>query len=387
MNYASVPISLYTRIPNPGEIKGVSGEKWVATKWFVVIDVKKADAYKKIRKILMQAMFVLVGLVVVGVGIAVYFSMTLSSPITKLTNAAKSIAEGNLSETMPEIKSADEIGYLATNFDNMRKKLKESYGRLEDDVKEKTKELTAKNKELEQIVYVTSHDLRSPLVNIQGFSKELTSALEDVALLCENEDIPEHIKEKLAPLLQEDVPESLQFIQKSIVKMDGLLTGLLRLSRLGRAVLQIEECDMNELIKEVVATSDYQINDVGAVVDIGSLPPCRGDSSQLNQVFSNLLDNALKYFDPNRPGRIKISGKVTTGHVVYCVEDNGIGIAEEHKEKSFEIFHRLNPTAVPGEGLGLTIVSRIVEKHDGKIWLESKPGEGSRFYVEFPLTG
>ena len=106
---------------------------------------------------------------------------------------------------------------------------------------------------------------------------------------------------------------------------------------------------------------------------------------QINQVFSNLIANAINYLDPARTGKIKISGYRNSEHSVYCVEDNGVGMPQEYHKKIFEIFHRLNPKSTQGEGIGLTIVSKILERHMGKIWVESNEGEGSRFYVALPL--
>ena len=104
----------------------------------------------------------------------------------------------------------------------------------------------------------------------------------------------------------------------------------------------------------------------------------------MNQVFSNIIDNAIKFLDPKRPGKISISGKLEKNHAIFCVEDNGIGIAKNHTGKIFDIFHRLNPAATSGEGLGLTIVQRIMAKHNGKVWVESELGKGSKFYLSLP---
>jgi len=245
-------------------------------------------------------------------------------------------------------------------------------------------ELKDKNKELEQIFYVASHDLRSPLVNIQGFSKELEQAFNQVRSVLQDKEVPSAVKEKLVFSLEEDIPEALQYILKSVSKMDSLLYGLLRLSRLGRAALDIKKLDMNKLMSDIIGTFEYKIKEKGIPLEIGKLPPCRGDETQINQVFSNLLDNAIKYLDPHRAGVIKISGGKEDGQVVYRVDDNGIGIAEEHQNKIYDIFHRLNPEAGSGEGLGLTIARRIIDRHAGKIWVEAEHGKGSTFFVSFP---
>jgi PAS domain S-box-containing protein len=246
------------------------------------------------------------------------------------------------------------------------------------------KELTRKNKELEQIIYVTSHDLRTPMVNIQGFTRELVNSLEELTSVLQEVNIPQEKSTRISSLLHSDIKESKEFIIASIRKMDTLLSGLLRLSRLGRIELNKEEIDMNVLIKEISDTFEFQMKKIGVELMISELPPCIGDKIQINQVFSNLMDNALKYLDPKRPGVIRISGYRENGQSVYCIEDNGIGIDREYQEKIFEIFHQLDPKRVKGEGLGLTIVQKVIEKHDGKIWVESEPGKGSRFFVSLP---
>ena len=131
----------------------------------------------------------------------------------------------------------------------------------------------------------------------------------------------------------------------------------------------------------------HQINHSKAIVTVGDLPACLGDAGQIGQVLTNLLDNAVKYIDPARKGKIEISGKVEEGNSIYSVKDNGIGIASEHQDKIFEIFHRLDPTGrVAGEGLGLTIIMRILNGHKGKIWVDSSEGVGAKFSFTLPKT-
>jgi signal transduction histidine kinase len=245
-------------------------------------------------------------------------------------------------------------------------------------------ELAEKTRVLEQIVYVTSHDLRSPLVNIQGFTRELDQAFKEVNEILKSKGVSPQLRKKLTPIITEDIPLAFQYILTSSAKMDALLSGLLRLSRLGRASLNIKQLDMNKLMAEVMASVEFQIKESEATVEVDDLPPCYGDETQINQVFSNLLDNALKFLNPKRKGKIKIRGKTEKEQVVYCVEDNGIGIAGKDKQVIFEIFRRLDPGARSGEGLGLTIVRKILDRHGGKIWVESEPGKGSKFFVSLP---
>lgn len=270
------------------------------------------------------------------------------------------------------------VGLVGISRDITARKL------VEQDRERLMRTLALKNKELESILYVTSHDLRAPLVNIQGFSNELSRCCDVIHSALKEKVKAEDISEEVRAVFNNDVPEALGFILTSAKKMDSLLSGLLRLSRLGQAALNIEPLDMNAMLNDVSKSFEYQVQEAGATINIESLPPCLGDASQINQIFSNILDNALKYLDESRPGMIRIYAKVQNGQNIYCVEDNGAGIAPEHQGKIFEIFHRLEPDKKGGEGLGLTIVRRILDRHNGKVWIESEPGKGSKFFVSLP---
>jgi signal transduction histidine kinase len=246
--------------------------------------------------------------------------------------------------------------------------------------------LADKNKELEMLVYAASHDLRSPLVNLHGFSRELATACE--AIQQQTQAMPASIpaKKALQDLLAGDVAEALQYIRASVEKIDVLIAGLLRYSRLGRETLHIQSVEMTPLLQGIAETMEFQLSAAAASLKIEPLPPCLGDPAQLTQVFSNLLDNALKYRHPDRPPVIVVSGRLSDGQAVFSVADNGSGIAPEDQHRIFEMFHRLNPAAAPGEGLGLSIARRILERQNGEIRVQSAPGVGSTFEVILPAA-
>jgi signal transduction histidine kinase len=248
-------------------------------------------------------------------------------------------------------------------------------------------ELAHKNEEMESMIYIASHDLRSPLVNIQGFSQRLEKAKGDIDTRLAQDDVPETVRSSLAKILGERMPAALGFIKSSSLKMDALINGLLRLSRAGRAPLSIQPLDMNAMLHEIVGTLTIQAQQANATVTMGDLPPCLADSAQINQVFTNLIDNAIKYRDPARPLSITVTGGLHGQRARYDVADTGLGIAEEFQPKVWQLFHRLDPNgSVSGEGLGLTLVQRLLDRLRGQITLKSTPGEGSCFTVELPAS-
>ncbi len=272
------------------------------------------------------------------------------------------------------------VQYVAIRTDITRRKADEA------ELQRFASDLAEKNKELETIVYTVSHDLRSPLVNVQGFGKQLGRACESIRAAMQGAVGGVLPTLELKQPVEVTIPQALRFINAGVNKMELLLAGLLRYSRLGRVALAIAPLDMNRLLGEILAAMKFQLDEARAEVEVGALPGCLGDSVQTNQVFANLIDNALKYRDPNRPLRVKVSGRIEDGQAVYQVADNGIGIAAEHQAKVFDIFHRLNPDATVGEGLGLTIAQRVLERQKGRIWVESQEGVGSTFVVSLPAV-
>ena len=246
-------------------------------------------------------------------------------------------------------------------------------------------ELEEKAGELQQILYVTTHDLRSPLVNIQGFSKELHTSLRELGNVLNHLDVPPENKGSIKSIMEGEIPEALHFINSSTKKMDDLLSGLLMLSRLGRQRLNLTDLDMNKLMQDVLDNYTYKIGRNRIEIKIEILPSCKGDSIQVYQLFSNLIGNSIKFMEVTRTGKISISGIKNGDYSKYIIEDNGIGIHKDYQDKIFELFHKLDPRK-PGIGLGMNIVKQVVEKHNGRIELKSEEGKGTIICVELPST-
>ncbi|HNY11244.1 MAG TPA: ABC transporter substrate binding protein [Candidatus Wallbacteria bacterium] len=246
-------------------------------------------------------------------------------------------------------------------------------------------ELKRKNAELESIIFAASHDLRSPLVNILGFSQRLETYIASIQggpakFGAEYEKMAEEI-------INEKMPKAIHYISSSGKKMDSLISGFLKISHAGRAEMKPVSIDMNALMKKISDSVAFQLQQSGATLHVEKLPRCYGDESHINQVFTNLIDNALKYRDPSRKAVILVGGMTKGKESIYTVEDNGIGIKPGYIEKIWGIFHRLDPQgSVAGEGLGLALVKTIVEKHGGKVLAESEFGKGTKFFITIPTT-
>ena len=260
---------------------------------------------------------------------------------------------------------------------------------LEDAVRVRTADLTRANEEIQRFAYIVSHDLRAPLVNVMGFTSELEVALKALhALTARLEtEAPELMTRDARAAVEQDLPESIGFIRSSTQKMDRLINAILKLSREGRRVLNVETLDMSALLQGVAASLKHQSEARGAEVRIDpGLPELRGDRLAVEQVFGNVVENALKYLKPGRPGLVTVRGRTGALVNVYEVQDNGRGIAPNDHERVFELFRRAGPQDQPGEGIGLAHVRALVVRLGGSIELESTLDQGSTFRISLPRT-
>jgi len=258
--------------------------------------------------------------------------------------------------------------------------------RAEEALNRSSEELMHINEELKNFAYIVSHDLRAPLVNIKGFSEELGHSIQEFTSLLEKYPgrLDTDEKQRTEDLLKKDIPEALGFIASSVTRMDALINSILKLSRLGRNELKPELIHTEELVHPLIKTLAHQIDMHKAEVTIGPLPDIIMDKTAAGQIFGNLLDNALKYLEPSRPGKIEVTAEQNAGDTTFTIRDNGRGIAKEDTQRVFELFRRVGRQDVPGEGMGLTYVKTLVRRLGGRIWCESEPGVGSAFSFTIP---
>ncbi|MFD0986677.1 sensor histidine kinase [Methyloligella solikamskensis] len=282
--------------------------------------------------------------------------------------------------------------------DEAQQELIDTNENLESLVADRSRDLIAANEEVQRFAYIVSHDLRSPLVNIMGFTSELETLRDQIfmqmATLRGNQDIRDETEAETEDAqdseratedeLYTDFDEALQFIKNSISKMDKLISAVLTLSRQGRRAFKPEFVDMTEMVDDLTGTVAHQASEKEAEFKVGSLPDLYSDRLALEQIFSNLIDNALKYLRADVPGVIEITGRETPLQVIYEVRDNGRGIEEKDFQRIFELFRRSGTQDTPGEGIGLAHVRTLVRRMGGDMKVESVFGEGSVFTVTLP---
>lgn len=257
---------------------------------------------------------------------------------------------------------------------------------LERAVQARTAELSAANEEIQRFAYIVSHDLRAPLVNVMGFTSELESVRSEIEslLAAVGEKAPDLVTEDVRLAVETDLPEALGFIRASTKKMDRLINAILKLSREGRRVLVAEPVDMRALAEALRESLTHQLVERDAELVIGDLPTLVSDRLALEQIFGNLVENAVKYLDPARPGRVSLTAEDAGPLVRFVVADNGRGIEPGDFERIFDLFRRAGRQDIPGEGIGLAHTRALVRRLGGTIEVASTPGEGSTFTLHLP---
>ncbi len=279
------------------------------------------------------------------------------------------------------------LGWLAISFSlRSMRVLETANAALEAKVEERVAELREANDELQSFAYIIGHDLRAPLVNVMGFTSELQTLRDVIFKNFAAEGNASERKELDYKAAEADFDEAIGFIKAATAKMERLISAILALSRTGKRELKTEDVDMSALVNGVVTTLAHEAQAVDAEIEVGPLPTIHCDRLALEQVFANLLDNALKYLRPGVPGRIQVTGCVAPGRVIYEVQDNGRGIAEADQKRVFDLFRRAGAQDQRGEGIGLAHVRALVRRLGGSIKLTSAPNKGSTFKVVLPCA-
>lgn len=300
-------------------------------------------------------------------------------------------------ELVPELSGDDEFAQLDRAFRGMAQTLGDAAERerayraiLErraEQLDVLNRELAQKSHENELFVYSVSHDLRSPLVNLQGFSRELGVIGQELRELLDRPEVPGAIREQARSLIETDMGESLHYIQQAVGRLGAIIDALLRLSRAGRVEYQPRQVDVASIVARIQDALQGSLAEHRAWLKVGPLPEAWGDPTAIEQVFANLMINAVTYLDPDRPGHIEVGDAGSNEREsVYYIRDNGLGIPEAYQEKVFAAFQRIHRDVAPGEGIGLTLVRRVVDRLHGRIWVESQEGAGSTFFVALPAT-
>jgi signal transduction histidine kinase len=260
---------------------------------------------------------------------------------------------------------------------------------LEGAVAERTADLQRANDEIQRFAYIVSHDLRSPLVNVMGFTAELQRADQVVEQFVNTveEERPELVTDEIRFAAREDLPEAIGFIRSSTQKMDRLINAILALSRQGRRVLSPEHLPMERLLSDIAnsLTTLAEERDARIVIE-APIPDLNHDRLAVEQIFQNLIENATKYLLPGRPGNIFIRGRRERSRAIFEVEDNGRGIAPEDHERIFELFRRSGQQDQKGEGIGLANVRALAYRLGGTVTVRSVFSEGSTFVVDLPVN-
>jgi len=398
---------IITRTVSLGEIEEeYSTEDQTKTSYRGVVQVglSLSNVLNKLRNVLHGIMLLTLIVIACGVVFSLFFVRIIMRPVQDMTKAAVRIASGDLTQRV-EVESQDEIGQFATQFNAMtsalrtrQQQLKESYkeisyakDQLELRVKERTAELTAANdqltkeivrreraearkdqllkaleaanRELKDFAYIASHDLKAPLRGISTLAEWLAVDYADK--------------------LDEKGKKQIELLIGRTERMHNLIEGILQYSRVGKVGEERVNIDLNKLVLEIIDMLG-PVENINIEIE-GQLPTISFEKTRITQVFQNLLSNSIKYMD-KPAGEIKI-GCVREGNFwKFSVSDNGPGIGEKNREKIFQIFQTLAPRdKYESTGIGLTVVKKIIEIYGGKIWVESKPGQGSVFYFTLPV--
>jgi signal transduction histidine kinase len=347
--------------------------------WAILIITPGKSALAIVDSLTLKATLITLLFIIFGALVGIIFMLGITRPIRRLMQGAQEIGRGNLDYDLTAT-SRDEIGDLSRAFGQMSLELKNTMvsrdelakevterQRVGEQLKQSMAELTRSNADLAQFAYVASHDLQEPLRMVSSYLQL----------------IEQRYKDKL----DADGLEFISFAVDGANRMQIMINDLLAFSRVGTRGKPFESTDCGVVLNQALSNLQIAIAESQAVITHDPLPIVTADNSQLIQLFQNLIANALKFRAQAVP-LIHISAQAKDAEWLFSVRDNGIGIDPQYFGRLFIIFQRLHSKSeYPGTGIGLALCKRVVERHGGKIWVESMPGQGSIFYFTIPLKG
>ena len=293
--------------------------------------------------------------IILALIITFQITYSISDPIFKLKKAALKMSKGNLDERV-QITGDNELAELGKHFNHMANALKKSFNEQENQIEE----IKSVNKELEQFVYVASHDLQEPLRTMSSY----------VGL----------IRELYIDKLDDNASKYMSHVEDASLRMKTLIKDLLDYSKIGKEKT-VTTVDLNQIVKDILTDHELIIKDSNATVDYDVLPTVNGLEVELKQLFQNLINNGLKFRKEGTDPHVQIQVEDQGEYWQFSVKDNGIGMDKKFHERVFIIFQRLhNRNDYQGTGIGLSICKKIVDMHKGEIWIESEVNQGSTFY-------
>ncbi len=332
----------------------------------VYFKVDMTELQQALMRYLIFGSFIFVFCMIAAYLIALYLQKSISVPIMNLTRVAEAVSREQNYSLRAERHSSDELGELAARFNEMLQEIQ----KREEAILGSNEALMRSNRDLEQFTYVASHDLQEPLRIVTVYSQLLA----------------EQYKDRLDKEGTEIIHNMIEGSQRS----QQLISDLLEYSHTRSRDVVYDKMESEEALKDALSNLKIAIEESGAKITHGPLPAVYGDKMRIIQLFQNLISNAIKFKSQSGVPKIHVACRETSDEYIFSVSDNGIGISPEYLDRIFIIFQRLHTRdEYPGTGIGLSICKKIVEKHGGRIWAESKPGAGSVFYfsIRKPVTG
>ena len=339
-------------------------EEWGVHRYSVVFRFSYANVWPRSLARVKAASAVAAVAILFSLALGYYLMARITRPLERLTDGVRALGAGRLGQQI-DLVAQGEVRALADAFNQMSAALEQSMvaiSRSNEDLATANRELVERNSQLEEFTYTISHDLKTPLVTIQGFVG--------------------HIEEGLRSGSTERLQDDVGRIRTAATRMYRLLGELLAVSRAGLGTLHPQPVSMVELAREAIEHVGGVLGHAKVHVD-PEIPGVQGDRIRLGQVMQNPLDNAAKFTLGRENARIDVTFRTEEDRTIFIVADNGIGVAAGKAERAFLLFEKLEPTS-EGTGIGLTLVRRVVQAHGGRVWIESE-GEGHGTKVCFTI--